>query len=59
MYHEIIIIGLILRVNNVQKRLIKSNAMTISMEYGEYNFSSEHKKKSEYHDQLIINNTYL
>jgi hypothetical protein len=47
MYHKIIIIGLISRVNHIHKKQIKLNGLTISMDYGEYNFLSEHENKSE------------
>lgn len=39
------IIGIIFCVNHINKKLIKSNNMTISMDYSGHNFNSENEIK--------------
>jgi len=45
MFIQIVIIGIILCVNHVHKSLIRSNNITISMDYAEYNLATESEKE--------------
>lgn len=45
MYVQIIIVGMIFCVHHINKNLIKSNKMTISMDYGDDNFPSKNETK--------------
>lgn len=45
MYIRIVIFGVILGVNQLHKNITKSKAMTISINYGEYNLVTESEKK--------------
>lgn len=49
MYFKIIIFGIIFCVNQIHKTMINSNKMTISIDYGEYNFGSKENEKGNYY----------
>lgn len=49
MYFKLLITGIIFRVDHIHKKFIKTKNMKISMDYGEYNFSTQYENNSGKH----------